>query len=76
MSVSEAYEAVIQALKSECVQVHERFTWKADNGLTLTLWPSGTLSLLSFGTPDTTEIDCVSWVPDSPLALAVTEMTQ
>jgi hypothetical protein len=76
MSITSAYEAVIQALKSERVQVYERFTWKADDGLTLTLWPSGTLSLLSFGTPDTTEIDVMSWPPGSPLASAVMEMTR
>lgn len=73
MSISSAYEAVVRVLKSECVQVHERFTWKASD-LTMTLWPSGTLSLWSHSTPGNE--DCASWQPGSPLANAVMEMTR
>lgn len=67
------YEAVLAALKTEYKKVGERFTWQAD-GFTMTLWPSGTLSLWMYSTPGNT--DCKSWGPGSPLAHTVTQVLE
>lgn len=66
------YEAVLVALKTEYKKVGERFTWQAD-GLIMTLWPSGTLSLWMYAVQG--NADCMSWPKGSPLANTVVGIT-